>query len=228
MEHSRHGTCVIVSNKKFTDHLDRPGTEKDEQNLFVTFQYLGYDVELYQNCKAREIEGIFEKLYLRDFSNDDSLVCCILSHGEEGRVFGSDSRAIELDRITSLFTGRKCPQLKHKPKLFFIQACRGKAPTEVIAKDDHGIQPDDGRIPEQAHFFFGYATPPGYKALRDTSLGSWYISELCEVFCTYATFSSLQDMHTKVVDNVCEKESDFGTKEAPEDQNRLRRTLYFL
>ena len=225
------GVCVIISNMKFTDHSDREGTDKDEKNLSRTFRFLGYDVEIYQNRKAREILGIFKELQKRDFSKDDSLVCCILSHGEEGKIFGSDSRPVELDDITNLFTAKECPKLQGKPKLFFIQACRGKVPTKAVAKWDPGIkvQADDGgqTRPVMADFFFGYATPPGHAAFRNIDHGSWYISELCQVFCTYAKFAELKEMHTKVNNNVGTYGWN-GTKEAPVQHSLLTKDLYFF
>jgi len=228
------GVCVIISNEKFTDHDNREGTDKDEKNLSRTFRYLGYRVEIYQNRKACEILGIFEELKERDFSSHDSLVCCILSHGEEGKVFGSDSRAVELDGIISLITADKCPTLQGKPKLFFIQACRGKVSTKAVAKWDPGfkVQRDDGGAtrPVMADFFFGYATPPGFAAFRDIDRGSWYISELCGVFCTHAKFAELKEMHTRVNDNVGTYECDDlkGSKEAPEQRSLLTKDFYFF
>lgn len=225
-----HGICVIINNENFTSyHEDREGTDKDEKNLSKTFRYLGYDIEIYRNCNAWEIKAIFEKLQAeRNFSNDDSLVCCILSHGQDGKVFGSDGIPVELDDITSLFAADQCPKLKGKPKLFFTQACRGKVPTKVKTNRDRGVRTDGVTSPVQADFFFGYPTAPGYEALRDVDDGSWYISVLCEVFCEFATYASLDEMHRKVMWKVGEKESDTGAKEAPEDQDRLPKHLYFF
>lgn len=68
---------------------------------------------------------------LRDFSQHpghamaDCTVVCILSHGEEGYIFGADGRKFELDAIFQLFDNTCCPDLRGKPKLFIIQACRG-------------------------------------------------------------------------------------------------------
>ena len=226
-----HGVCVIISNMKFTVHSDREGTDKDEKNLSRTFRYLGYDVVIYQNRKAQEILGIFHELQKRDFSNDDSLVCCILSHGEEGKIFGTDGIPFELDDVTNLFTANECPKLQGKPKLFFIQACRGKEPTKPVAKWDPGVkvQADDSGAtrPVMADFFFGYATPPGHAAFRNIDHGSWYISELCQVFCTYAKFTKLTDMHTKVNYNVGTYGSK-GMKEAPVQYSLLTKDLYFF
>ena len=58
-----------------------------------------------------------------DHSSCASFGCAILTHGEDGVVYGTD-RSIEIDRITELFKGDKCKSLVGKPKVFFIQACR--------------------------------------------------------------------------------------------------------
>ena len=58
-----------------------------------------------------------------------SFVLCILSHGSENKVYGTDgyesSGAIDIREITSWFSASNCPGLAGKPKLFFIQACQG-------------------------------------------------------------------------------------------------------
>ena len=69
-------------------------------------------------------------------------------------------------------------------------------PGKIKTNRDHGVQTDGG--PAQADFFFGYPTAPGYEALRDVEDGSWYISVLCEVFCEFATYASLDEMHRKL------------------------------
>jgi len=53
-------------------------------------------------------------------------VLCILSHGSQGSIYGTDGEEIEIDKIMEQFDGKNCPALKDKPKLFFIQACQGR------------------------------------------------------------------------------------------------------
>lgn len=53
-----------------------------------------------------------------DHSDKDCFVCVIMSHGEEGFVYGAD-KAIELDQLINPFKLNKT--LAGKPKLFFIQ-----------------------------------------------------------------------------------------------------------
>lgn len=58
---------------------------------------------------------------LEDHSNNASFVCVLLSHGEEGVIFGTDGQE-KFENLTKHFKGDRCPSLVGKPKLFFIQA----------------------------------------------------------------------------------------------------------
>ncbi len=55
-----------------------------------------------------------------DHSDADCFVCVILSHGEEGYVYGTNGR-VSIDSIIKNFKGDASPSLAGKPKLFFIQ-----------------------------------------------------------------------------------------------------------
>ncbi len=55
-----------------------------------------------------------------DHRNSDCFACVILSHGEEGAVYGTDG-PVEIKELVEPFKGHKCPDLAGKPKLFFIQ-----------------------------------------------------------------------------------------------------------
>ena len=51
------------------------------------------------------------------------LVVCLMSHGREGAVIASDNRDVAVTEILNIFS--RCEALRGKPKLMFIQACRG-------------------------------------------------------------------------------------------------------
>ena len=55
-----------------------------------------------------------------DHSDADCFVCVLLTHGKEGRVYGTDGM-VSLDTLTNYFKADECPSLARKPKLFFIQ-----------------------------------------------------------------------------------------------------------
>lgn len=58
-----------------------------------------------------------------DHSKKNGLVCVLLSHGEDGLIYGTDG-PLELKMLTSLFRGDRCKTLAGKPKLFFIQVMK--------------------------------------------------------------------------------------------------------
>ncbi len=116
-----HGIAVIINNEQFEDGLrKREGTEVDERNMIQVLKYLGYIVEVHQDCSAAEIYQIMSKLSERDHSRYDSFICCMLSHGLEGQIYGSDGIKLDLNAVTTLFEG---PTLIEKPKIFIIQTC---------------------------------------------------------------------------------------------------------
>jgi hypothetical protein len=55
-----------------------------------------------------------------DHSKRSSFVCVILSHGDEGVIYGTNG-PVELKKLTSFFRGDYCRSLTGKPKLFIIQ-----------------------------------------------------------------------------------------------------------
>jgi caspase 3 len=55
-----------------------------------------------------------------DHSKRSSFICVILSHGEEGVIYGTNG-PVNLKKLTSFFRGDYCRTLTGKPKLFIIQ-----------------------------------------------------------------------------------------------------------
>ena len=210
-----HGIAVIINNFEF--HLTVPGedplpecrgSQVDEENLRVTWEYLQYDVRIFRNLTASELTHQLMQIALQNHEKYDSFVCCILSHGYLDGVYGTDSKPIKINDIASLFKGHFCPTLADKPKLFFIQACRGDDEDKGVAvqKDAKG-DPDDAlrhSLLSEADFLFGYATLPGNVSWRSPLYGSWYISKLCEVFMNYASQQDLLSMLTIVNYKVSE------------------------
>ena len=71
------------------------------------------------------VEKLREFAARTEHASSDACIICLLSHGEEGFMFGTDGKKIPLEEIFLLFDNRHCPALLNKPKIFFIQACRG-------------------------------------------------------------------------------------------------------
>ena len=62
----------------------------------------------------------------------DSLLVFISCHGDmEGVILDSDCEEIPLASIFAQFWGAKCPQMLDKPKVFFVDACRGSMRSRI-------------------------------------------------------------------------------------------------
>ena len=239
MDKTPHGIAVIINNSVFHSAVptedplpDRRGSQVDEDNLRVTWEYLRYDVRILKNLTASELTRQLMQIALQNHEKYDSFVCCILSHGYLDGVYGTDSKPVKINDIASLFKGNFCPTLADKPKLFFIQACRGDDEDRgvVVQKDAKGDSDDAIRhsLPSEADFLFGYATPPGNVSWRSPRYGSWYISKLCEVFVDYAPQQDLLSMLTIVNHKVSEAYTTQGYKQCPAPVTLLRKQVWFF
>ena len=104
--------------------------------------------EDYLSCKGLSIEekrSLLEKPQITfDFSKYSCFMAFILSHGTEEGISGTDdikSKPVSIHVLSSYITPKKCKGLKDKPKIFFLQACRGSNRSVVVQGDDD----DDGR-----------------------------------------------------------------------------------
>uniref|UniRef100_A0AAV2K3T1 Caspase-8 n=1 Tax=Knipowitschia caucasica TaxID=637954 RepID=A0AAV2K3T1_KNICA len=183
----RRGICSIVNNYKFSGKKLREGTQIDQECLEQVFRWLGFEVEVHPDCSSKKMVSVMEELSRRDHSDMDCVVCCFLSHGFEGGIYGVDDKSVHIEQLKMFFNGSKCPSLVDKPKLFFIQACQGLLEQQAVNLQTDGpscIESDaakvDVSIPSGADFLLGMATVPSYVSYREKSSGSWFIQALCK------------------------------------------------
>lgn len=233
LKNNPHGVCLIINNYRFyhaTDpskaHPDRGGAEIDQYNLTQTFRYLRYKVEVRENLSSDHMTDALMRMSQRDHANYDSFICCILSHGENDIIHGANSEPVNVNDLTGLM--KLSASLRNKPKLFFIQCCRGEAEEVGFEKDNPGDSSFRSTIPRDADFFLGYATPLGKAAYRSRKHGSWYISELCKVFTQCAYHNSLSAMMRRVNRQVSNAFTKDGYKQCAEFVDRLRMEVHFF
>ena len=231
MNQNPHGYCIIFNNytffqveEEYEQLTDRGGAEMDQKTLVSTFEFLRYKVESYENLTSEQMVDKMKEVSSRDHTAFDSFVCCILTHGEEGKIFGSDSLPVNIQDLTGLVKGTFCRTLVSKPKLFFVQACRGDREEKGISIEKDG----NFSLPVEVDYLFGYATPTGKAAYRSRRHGSWFISELCDVFTKSAHAMGLSNMMKKVNSNVSDAYTKEGYKQCTEVVDRLRKEVKFL
>ncbi|KAF1395424.1 hypothetical protein PFLUV_G00011370 [Perca fluviatilis] len=227
------GQCIIINNKNFdrrTGMNQRNGTDVDAGNAMKVFGKLGYKVKVYNDQSVKQMEQVLTSVSKEDHSCYASFICVLLSHGDEGVFFGTDG-SVELKSLTSLFRGDRCKSLVGKPKLFFIQACRG---TDL----DPGIEADsaeDGiKIPVEADFLYAFSTAPGYYSWRNTMTGSWFMQSLCDMISKYGKEVELQHIMTRVnhkvaveFESVSNSPGFHAKKQIPCIVSMLTKEMYF-
>ncbi|XP_031432332.1 caspase-2 isoform X2 [Clupea harengus] len=145
MQSSPRGLVLVLSNVDFeaSEFEMRRGGEVDEDVLKRLFVELNFIVVLRKNLTAQDMRECIEKFTQRTEHREmDCCAVCLLSHGKEGGVYGTDGELLELDWVFEAFDNARCPQLQNKPKMFFIQACRGVLP--VSEEMDNGVDQLDG------------------------------------------------------------------------------------
>ncbi|XP_073491442.1 caspase-7-like isoform X2 [Aquarana catesbeiana] len=233
MNYKKLGTCIIINNKNFKNKNFpvRHGTEKDAEDLCKCFEDMGFEVKVHNDLGCKEMEQLLKSVANSDHSDSACFACIFLSHGEEGQICGTDG-VIPIKTLTTHFLGDQCKSLLGKPKLFFIQACRG-------LKKDEGVQADSeaanspleadtdlgNRIPVEANFLFFYATAPGYVSWRDTEKGTWFVQALCRVLNQYWNQLNILQILTRVNNQVATKPGE--KKQIPSVESRLTKDLYF-
>jgi caspase 7 len=247
-EHKRRGLCIIINNVEFDRVLelnDRSGSDADATGLEKRFRNLDFEVRNYRNVRTRDMQNYLRDAARADHSNADCFVCCVLSHGDEGVIYGRDGTLKVDDLIAPFKPNALATSLAGKPKIFFIQACRG-------TKLDGGVEVPDGesgrgdesdggilrRIPTEADFLVAYSVVPGYYSWRNSVRGSWFIQALCDVLERYGGGQNpldLLSMMTRVCRRVAyEFESNVDNaimsrkKQIPSIVSTLTKDIYFL
>ena len=148
IDYSRPGVVVIFNNKVFTEPIKyrtRDGSEQDVLNLCTLFRGLKYVVPPpYTNKTEAEMREAMQKYASENYTSYGCLIIFIMSHGDKNKIISSDSEIIDLnDFITLLKTNAS---LKSKPKVYFIQACRGRARMTVSDDATTTHSPSNNRI----------------------------------------------------------------------------------
>ncbi|CAL8096745.1 unnamed protein product [Orchesella dallaii] len=211
MRHPNRGKAVIFNHMKFENgQSTRHGTETDEQKLKNCLLRLGFEVFVHRDLKRLEIMDVLHELRKEDHSDSDCLLIVVLSHGEKNKIYCSDSE-YKPEMLWDSFTADVCPTLAGKPKIFFIQACRGDQLDSGIVLKANRTQTDslpqkeeimNYVVPNRADFLIVYSTVEGYYSWRNTTEGSWFVQSLTKVLTSHKNKKDLLSMMTIVCREV--------------------------
>ncbi|XP_061174082.1 caspase-7-like [Saccostrea echinata] len=160
------GLALLLGFETFNNGEEpRPGVKKDLVKMYELFhEHLGFEVQWKKDLTADEC-----RKWIEDVTSDTELlqrISCVVmvisSHGSEAEVgkkgdinpdfrrqeikfyqhwFSTTDGSIQTSDIIDMFDDYKCRALKGKPKVFFIQACRGRVGEDQTLGDmvDGGV-----------------------------------------------------------------------------------------
>lgn len=176
------------------------------------------------------MRDLLTKFAKMDHSDADCFLCVMLSHGENGVIYAVD-KDIELQSLIQPFKFNRT--LAGKPKLFFIQACRGTNYMEGIDTNPFKVE-YVSKIPMEADFLIAYSTVEGFYSWRNSNSGSWYMQSLCTILEEYGSKLEMMQILTAVNRRVSyyfesnTNDPEFnGKKQVPCIVSMLTKELYF-
>ncbi|KAA0716129.1 Caspase-8 [Triplophysa tibetana] len=240
MKGDRRGICLIFNNCNFSGggHRMREGTEIDKESLKSVFQWLGFEVRIEQDCDRRRMLDVLKDLSRHDHTQEDCVVCCVLSHGDIDAVIATDGQRVTFRELMEPLCPPQCHSLIHKPKLFFIQACRGTEEQRAVwpQKNNRGDEmlACDARMPrdstaEAADFLLAMSTVPHYVSFREKDKGTWFIQALCDNMKRLVPSGvDLLTILTRVNHDVSRKSDNTGSrKQMPQPEFTLTKRVVF-
>ncbi|XP_069174593.1 caspase-1-like [Procambarus clarkii] len=205
--HLQRGNCLIFNHRIFdsyTGFMERHGNDHDRDQAQTLFENLGFKVTVHNNLTVARVKAEIQDLaFGTDHTDCDMLAVVFMSHGEQDILWCRDGH-IKAEYLFESFQSDQCKSLAGKPKLFFIQACRGeRLDTGVTLERSRPTDETDCgylsyRIPVAADFLICWSTIPGHYSWRNISNGSWFIQSLVHVLGKEYTYEDLLSMMINV------------------------------
>ncbi|CAI9722925.1 caspasecaspase-3-like [Octopus vulgaris] len=243
MDRNKENLALIINNESFdesTKMSKRQGSDRDASAIKHTLESLHFKVINRKNLSVKSMKEIFADISKWEHAKYNCFVCVILTHGEDdNQIFGTDGKE-SLDTLVEMLLPDRCPSLIGKPKLFFVQACRGtKLDSGALMHDAGDVRVKhqnvtSHKVPLWADVLLAYSTVPGFYSWRNSTNGSWFIQSLAHILEKDGDRLELQQLMISVNRRVAyEYESNAShsfmnkMKQVPCIASMLTKELYF-
>lgn len=227
------GHCYVYNSIQFKNCYPRTGCDKDFPRIKATFSRFGFVVE---ERKDRTVEQMREELIQIASKYDPQLSSIVIffnSHGLSGdRLFDVEGNCVEIRELVRYFNGANCQQLVGKPKLFFVEMCRGGRVVEE-EKYASSTAPSLGKkkkkiLPVDQDILMAFSTGYGAESYYDYDKGSWFIQTLTEVLQKYGHKEDIYTLLQRTTALIGKKAGAHeGNNMCPHIESSLSRPLKF-
>lgn len=220
MTSSPRGIALLFNMTKFErGWKPRHGSEEDVSLLKGLFRDLDFEVQVEENLPSQQLKDKLKSVTCKDHSSYDCFVMFIMSHGLSGKVVCSDGKEIQIDELRDMIS--ECETLSGKPKLLFIDACRGEL--------------EEDEAPKHADFSVVFSTVDGYRSFKAINGGSLFVCSFVKVFRERKAFDDLDGILKTVIrevsrieiNNIEEEDQSKTSKQVPEVNYTLSGDLHF-
>ncbi|XP_023033626.1 caspase-like [Drosophila willistoni] len=166
----RPAKALIFNHQNFDNpKYNRPGSRHDVNALNkVLKDKYKCDTDVIPDATVAEVKSVMDEMMKKNFEEHSALVTIVLSHGDQNETIMAKDGKYSLDKDI-LHPILKNQTLVDKPKIFFVQTCKG----EII-----GYRMDFPFSPSEVFIF--YSSFEGYVSWINRN-GSIFIQTLCEV-----------------------------------------------
>ncbi|ULT98035.1 hypothetical protein L3Y34_005694 [Caenorhabditis briggsae] len=175
--------------------------------------------------EARSRSGIEDTVrrFGAEADHGDSAILVFLTHGCVDGVYGTDGKVFQLNQVFVLLSPENSPQLALKPKLIFVESCRGsnrdagysvvEDPGEDQVLERSGVGSAGERvgekpktIPMNPDFLISYSTSPGHVAFAHPRFGAYHVQLLCRTIAERAHQDDLETVMVAVRKGISQME----------------------
>lgn len=192
------GKAVIIDINTFSSRYNlskRKGSDKDVSALTEVLRALGFEVEFHENLSSDEVNRVILNLAQDNHEERNCMLVTIMSHGDHSGVIYTTDGLVYTDDLQKPFMDPKnCPSLHGKPKIFFIQACRGSmkdvgalvelhtekanADLALASKMSPTSKTEKYIISSLADILVYFSSSEGFPAFKNSQEGSWFIQAI--------------------------------------------------
>ncbi|XP_063604215.1 caspase-1-like [Penaeus indicus] len=220
MRHEERGRAIILAYENFSSYGPprRNCAEHDVEIVTAAFKKLKFTVLTHWDLKTDDLLKVLKQESLEDHSNHDCLVVVLMSHGgvnnNNEEFFYTYDHKLKTSELWTNFTPEKCPTLAGKPKMYFLQACRGEGvdkgvrlqqPRGMRVQTDSMPIEKDYAIPLHADMLIMWASYIGtfaFKSGNNGINGSVFLHFLSKVLSEEGDHHDLSTMLLRVTREV--------------------------
>ena len=244
-----NGLALIITNDYSDAHelVTLTGTNEDGERMHQAFQQLKFATHWESNVSSSRLEQLIYDAtryeYYDQLRNYKCIAFVFSGHGcKKEHIYMQFGETVNVvDSIVMPFLPKSARKIGSLPKLFFIDACRGREnidPVVVPRGSGKEVEPkavergvtemQDSLVAPEGNYLIAYSTMPEHKSYELLGKGGIWMTTLAEKICT--SHDSIEDILATVSGEMMERyqAANQPPMQQPERMSRLNKKLFLF